>query len=180
VVAEYLKASDAAAHTPLKERRDRFGDGRFRFEQITVLDAGGLPRAYAITGEDCFLRLTLTTPEADHVLPSPLDVAVIVRDAQGQKLTELTTWFTNASPRSVAAARQLCCHVPRLPLLAGQYRIDLWCGAGDNTYDRIADAALLRVEQGNYFRNYADARTPRADKHGCIMIPQSWREQEAL
>jgi hypothetical protein len=55
----------------------------------------------------------------------------------------------------------------------------LWCGAGEDTYDQIDDAILLRVEQGNYFRNYADARTPSADKQGCIMIPQAWLKQEA-
>lgn len=179
VVTAYLEASETAAHTPLRERNDRLGDGRFRFEQLTVLDADGRPRPYAVTGEDCFVHLTLTTPDVDQVLPSPLDVAVIVRDAQGQKLTELTTWFTNASPRSVAEARELRCRVPRVPLLAGQYRLDLWCGAGEDTHDYIEDAALFQVEQGNYFRNYADARTPRADKQGCIMIPQSWRTEEA-
>ncbi|HTU22597.1 MAG TPA: ABC transporter ATP-binding protein [Gemmataceae bacterium] len=179
VVAEYLKAGDAVAHTPLKERRDRGGDGRFRFEQLTILDGDGQPRAYAITGEDCFIDLTLTTPEGDRVLPSPLDVAISLRDSQGRKLTEFTTWFTNASSRRVAAARRLRCHVPRLPLLAGQYRIDLWCGAGDDTHDHVEYAAILRVEEGNYFRNYADARTPRAERQGCIMVPQTWLEPEA-
>jgi lipopolysaccharide transport system ATP-binding protein len=179
VVTEYLQASEAAARTPLTERHDREGLGRFRFEELTLLDAGGRPRAYAVTGEDCYVRLSLATAERDAALPSPLDVAVIIRDSQGQKLTELTTWFTNASPRRVAATRQLCCHVPRLPLLAGQYRIDLWCGWGEDTHDEIADAALLRVEPGNYFRNFADARTPTAEKQGCIMIPQRWLSEEA-
>ena len=69
--------------------------------------------------------------------------------------------------------------MPRLPLLTGQYQIDLWCGAGDDTHDHVQYAAMLRVEPGNYFRNYADARTPRADKQGCIMVPQTWVQPEA-
>jgi lipopolysaccharide transport system ATP-binding protein len=174
VVTEYLKASDAVVHTPLTDRHDRAGDGRFRFEELRLLDAAGQPRGYAVTGEDCYVVLKLVTTERDAALSSPLDVAVVIRDGQGQKLTELTTWFTNASPRRVAEVRQLCCHVPHLPLLAGQYRIDLWCGSGEDTQDEIADAALLCVEPGNYFRNYEDARTPSAEKQGCIMIPQRW------
>ncbi len=174
VVAEYLEAGAAAACTPLSQRRDRRGLGRYRFEELSLLDAAGRPRAYAVTGEDCYVRITLATPDAGTVLASPLDVAIILRDSQGQKLTEMATWFTNAGLRTVAAARELYCLVPHLPLLAGEYRIDLWCGSGEDTQDVIADAAVLRVAPGNYFRNDADARTPRADKHGCIMIPQRW------
>ena len=71
-------------------------------------------------------------------------------------------------------AREVCCLVPRVPLLAGQYRIDLWCGTAGETQDWILDAAMLRVEQGNYFRNYDDARLPTAERQGDIMIPQVW------
>jgi lipopolysaccharide transport system ATP-binding protein len=174
VVTEYLKAGAAATGTPLSQRRDREGLGRFRFEELSLLDAAGRPCAYAVTGEDCYVRLLLATPGTDTALASPLDVTIALCDSQGYKLTELTTWFTNASPRTTAEARELYCHVPHLPLLAGEYRINLWCGAGEDTQDRIVDAAILRVEPGNYFRNYENACTPRADKQGCIMIPQRW------
>ncbi|HWG41388.1 MAG TPA: ABC transporter ATP-binding protein [Gemmataceae bacterium] len=174
VITEYLKAGDAALHTPLTERHDRRGKGRFRFADLTLLDSEGQPCAYAVTGEDCYLRLSLSVSDPDAAMMSPLDVAVIIRDGQGQKLTEVSTWFTGSSPRTVAAARELYCQVPHLPLLAGQYRIDLWCGSAGQKEDVITDAAVLRVEPGNYFRNYEDARTPRAEKHGCIMIPQRW------
>ena len=71
-------------------------------------------------------------------------------------------------------ARELWCLVPRVPFLAGEYRIDLWCGTLGETQDWILDAAVLRVEEGNYFRNYDDARLPTAEEQGDIMIPQVW------
>jgi len=135
VVAEYLKVSDALDGVPLADRRDRTGDGRFRFEEFRLLDARGRPASGMVTGEDCYLCLRLSTPPAAGGMTSPLDVAVVVRDFQGRKLTEVTTFFTNSSPKTVAEAREVCCMVPRVPLLAGQYRIDLWCGTAGGTQE---------------------------------------------
>ncbi len=174
VVAEYLKVSDQTDGVPLTERRDRTGDGRFRFEDFRLFDAAGEPTLFAVTGEDVYFSLRLQTPPLDAPMPWPLEVAVAIRDFQGTKLTEVTNHFTASCPRSPADARELSVLVPRLPLLAGQYRVDLWCGTGGETQDWVLDAAILRVEPGNYFRNYDDARLPSAEKQGCIMIPQQW------
>jgi lipopolysaccharide transport system ATP-binding protein len=173
VVAEYLKASDQPDGVPLSERRDRTGDGRFRFEEFRLLDAHGRPAAGVTTGEDAYICLRLSTPPPAG-MTSALDVSVSIRDFQGRKLTEAATHFTNSSPKTVSEAREVCCLVPRVPLLAGQYRIDLWCGTMGETQDWILDAALLRVDEGNYFRNFDDARLPTAERQGDIMIPQVW------
>ncbi len=173
VVTEYLKAGDAAAHTPLSERHDRAGEGRFRFEELTLLDAGGRPRPYAVTGEDLYLRLRLSTPD-DGPLPAPLEIGIAIREPQGLRITEVGSHFTGESPTTGAAAREVTCYVPRLPLLPSQYRLDLWCGIMGETEDYILDGAVLRVEPGNYFRNFQDARSPVTDKNGYCMIPQHW------
>jgi lipopolysaccharide transport system ATP-binding protein len=174
VVAEYLKVSEAGEGTPLSQRKDRVGDGRFRFEEFRLLDANGQPANCLVTGEDGYVCVRLSTPPPGTAMATSLDVAVIFRDFQGNKLTEVTTYFTNSSPRTLAEAREVRCLIPRLPILAGQYRIDLWCGTVGETQDWVFDAALVRIEQGNYFRNYQDARVPTAERQGPIMIPQVW------
>jgi lipopolysaccharide transport system ATP-binding protein len=177
VLAEYLKAAEAPDGVPLADRRDLAGDGRFRFAGFRLLDAAGKPTAHAVTGEDCTLCLTLSTPPPGTALTSPLDVAVSIRDYHGRRLTEVATWLTGSSPRTVAEARELRCLIPRLPLLAGQYRVELWCGTAGETQDHVHDAAVLRVEPGDRFRNPADARRPTAERQGCVMIPQQWLAQ---
>ena len=173
VVTEYLKASDAAAHTPLSERHDRVGEGRFRFEELTLLDANGRPRAYAVTGEDLYLRIRFRVPH-DGPLAAPLEIGIAIREPQGLRITEVGSHFTGQSPMTGAQAREIVCHVPRLPLLPSQYRLDLWCGIMGETEDYLLDGAVLRVEPGNYFRNLKDARSPVTDKNGYCMIPQDW------
>jgi lipopolysaccharide transport system ATP-binding protein len=176
VVARYLEATDTAAATPLGERRDRCGEGRFRFEEVVLLDGEGRPRAYAVTGEDLYLKLRLRVP-TDGPLPSPLEIGVAIREPQGLRITEVATHFTGESPTTGAAAREMVCFVPRLSLLPASYRLDLWCGVMGETEDYLLDAAVLRVEPGNYFRNARDARVPETDKNGYCMIPQHWGVQ---
>ena len=174
VIAEYLKVNETMAAMPLSERQDRSGDGRFRFADIGLQDVNGTPVAYAVTGEDCHIVVKITPPPSGIPMSNPLDVAVILRDIHGYKLTELATHFIGRSPTTHAAVRELRCRVPRMPLLAGQYRVDLWCGTCGETQDWLLDAATLRVEQGHYFHYFDDARLQTAEKNGCIMIPQQW------
>jgi lipopolysaccharide transport system ATP-binding protein len=176
VVARYLEASDTAAATPVGERRDRSGEGRFRFEEVILLDGEGRPRAYAVTGEELYLKFRLRVP-TDGPLPSPLEIGIAIREPQGLRITEIASHFTGESPATGAAAREITCFVPRLPLLPASYRLDLWCGVLGETEDYLLDAAVLRVEPGNYFRNSKDARVPETDKNGYCMIPQHWGVQ---
>jgi lipopolysaccharide transport system ATP-binding protein len=173
VVTEYLKSGDAAATVPLAERRDRTGEGRFRFEEFTLLGPDGRPRAYAVTGEDMTLKVKIRVPD-DGPLPSPLEIGIAIREPQGTCVTEVGSHFVGRSPRTGAEAREVSCLVPRLPLLPAQYRLDLWCGVMGETEDYILDAVILKVEPGNYFRNDKDARLPVTGKSGFCMIPQVW------
>ena len=140
---------------------------------MTILDGAGQPRPYAVTGEDMYLRLRLKVPD-DGPLLAPLEIGIAIREPQGLRITEVGSHFVGQSPTSGAAAREVMCFVPRLPLLPTQYRLDLWCGIMGETEDYILDAVMLRVEAGNYFENFKDARMPVTDKNGYCMIPQRW------
>jgi len=173
VVAEYLKLNDNLASIPLTHRKDRTGEGRFRFEEVAFLDGDGRVCPYAVTGEDLYLRLRIRVPDEGPLL-SPLEIGIAIREPQGLRITEIGSHFVGQSPRSGAAAREVICHVPRLPLLPCLYRLDLWCGIMGETEDYLLDAVMLRVEEGNYFGNFKDARLPVTDKNGYCMIPQRW------
>jgi hypothetical protein len=107
-------------------------------------------------------------------MSAPLDVAILIRDDRGQRVTTLASFFTDESITGSNQVREVFCFVPRLPLLAGQYRLDLWCASSSQLQDELDDAATLRVEPGNYFGAKKDTRLPVASKHGACMIPQRW------
>ena len=172
VLAEYRRGMTVALQTPLAERTERTGQGRFRFRDFYLLDGTGNPVEFGVTGDDLVVGLRLDTP--DGAFPPPLEVSVGFFDRAGNKLTELGTHLTGHNPRSASEARHFRCRVPRLPLLAGEYRVDLWCGMATETEDWLREATVLRVEPGHYFGNRGDARLPTTEVQGCIMIPHGW------
>ena len=174
VVVEYLSMVESVRSTAIADRADRIGVGRFRFVDLELLDAQGRPCDFVITGEDVGVRMRLKASGDEISLSAPLDFSIIIRDAHGNRVTSLSSFFTGSSPTSLEGACEVTCYLPRLPLLAGQYRLDLWCGISEETQDKIWDAAVLRVEQGNYFGNADDVRLPVPELHGCCMIPQIW------
>ena len=124
--------------------------------------------------DGCRMRLKASGDEIS--LSAPLDISIVIRDVHGNRVTSLCSFFTASSPTSLEGACEVTCYLPRLPLLAGQYRLDLWCGISEETHDKIWNAAVLRVEQGNYIGNADDVRLPVPELHGCCMIPQVWRD----
>jgi len=107
VVAEYLAGQRRpSAPCPWPREFDRSGAGRFRFEELTILNAKGERRGLRRPGEDLTIRLRLATPGLDAPCPHPLDVASRYPRLPGQRITELASYFTASSPTSVATQRE--------------------------------------------------------------------------
>jgi len=172
-VEEGLKAYQATiekmAALPLRERRDRSGGGGLRFVdlQIESDDADGV----VATGRSCRFRVTLErTPTAAAGAARPVDVAVILRDADRRRLTTLSTHFIGASQPLADRQSTLDFEIPRLPLLGGKYYVDLWCGIGAMEEDVIGDAAIFEVRNAIYYPEASDLRLPRQDWHGPVLL----------
>jgi len=177
VVSKYLEAIDEAGLVPIAERTDREGAGQFRFESLAILDDKGRPLDFAVMGEDVYFRVRFTIPEPKMNMPVPLEVGILIRNHLDSIVTTLASFFTDESPIGIENVRELTCFVPKLPLVAGQYRLELWCATSMENQDWLKNAATLRVEEGNYFRSSHTWR-PRADWHGCIVIPQKWYDSK--
>jgi len=173
VVSEYLKTIDSVSVVPIAERTDRTGAGKFRFESLVILDNQSRHCDFGVTGKDLYFRLQFATPSSDVIMSVPLEIGILIRDHHDTLITTLASFFTDESPIGIKNVQEVTCFVPKLPLLAGQYRIDLWCATSAEEQDWLKNAAILRVETGNYFRS-SQTWQPRADRHGCVVIPQKW------
>jgi lipopolysaccharide transport system ATP-binding protein len=170
--AEGLKAYQAAleetAALPLHERRDRGGNGGMRFVDIAI---DSIDADVVTTGRSCRFRVSLErTPAAAAGASRPVDVAVILRDADRRRLTTLSTHFIGASQPLAAGRTSLDFEIPRLPLLGGKYHVDLWCGIGAVEEDVIGDAAVFEVRNAIYYSEATDLRLPRQDWHGPLLL----------
>ena len=179
VVSEYLNRIDTVYVVPIAERTDRQGAGEFRFDSLIFLNNQGSQRDFAVTGEDLYIRMRFKTPKPTMNISIPLDIGIIIRDYQDSLVTTLASFFTDESPCGIENVREVTCFVPKLPLLAGQYRLDLWCATSNEVQDWLQNAAILRVEAGNYFHSSHTWR-PRPDRHGSIVIPHKWYDSKFL
>ncbi len=173
VVEKYLKSNYSTNQVPISQRLDRKGNGYIKFDSLMLQDKNGVQLLYGTTGKDLQFQVKFKVLERQATKLVPLEIGIIIRDYQGTIITTLASFFTNESPKGIDNNSHITCTVPNLPLLEGQYYIDLWCATSSETQDAIENAAIFHVEAGNYF-NSTHAWQPRSDRHGKVVMKQKW------
>ncbi len=154
----------------LATRTDRRGLGNYRFSRISTAEHGGSGENI-LTGEP--VRFVVEINRLAPGRTTKVDVAIVVRDNFGTCLTTLASHFIGCSPEIDAKTTRVQFCLDRLPLLAGRYRLDLWCGTANDEQDVLQDALIFDVNPGSFFTDVADYRLPRADRHGSIAVQYS-------
>ena len=173
VVTKYLESNYTISQVPISQRNDRKGAGQIKFESLVLRDEVNKQLDFATTGDNLHFHLKFSILEIKATQKVPLEIGIIIRDNQGSIVTTLASFFTDESPKGVDNNHEIICNVPKFPLLAGQYYIDLWCATSSETQDWLENAITLQVESGNYF-NSAHAWLPRSVRHGKMIIEQKW------
>jgi lipopolysaccharide transport system ATP-binding protein len=159
-------------------REDRSGLGFLRFNSMQLegeVNAGGLD--VIATGNQLSIGLELQLARGATAPKRPIDLAVIVRDSRGQKVTTFANFFTGQCllPSFYEDRWRLSCVVNDLPLLPGEYNLDLWCAHGSELIDFVPDAQVLTVSSCAAIIS-DDARKPIAHKHGSVFVAHNWLE----
>jgi lipopolysaccharide transport system ATP-binding protein len=66
------------------------------------------------------------------------------------------------------------CALRRLPLMPGQYHINVYCTVNGVLADWVQDAATITVEPGDYF---GTGKLPPSS-HGGLLVGQEWNLRE--
>ncbi|GAI92971.1 unnamed protein product, partial [marine sediment metagenome] len=62
------------------------------------------------------------------------------------------------------------CTVPRVPLLADRYVVELWCAVRGETSDKIK-VGFIDMVDGDF---YGTGKTMNRRKHGVFQVDHSW------
>ena len=125
--------------------RERLGDGGVRVAQAWLLQTDGTAGAAYRSGDWAVLTL---------LIKAQLDVRAVsggceLRNRHGQVVFATGLRVTQLLIAELAAGETCLVTIRfRLELQAGQYTLDVGCGAGsnaDNTWDRVLNAAVLEV-----------------------------------
>ncbi len=161
-VTRYLASASQAPTLSILDRSDRKGDGRLRILRVD---------AQMRTGEPSSLRFEYV---ADQPLPH-VSILVGIYTMRGEGTLWLSTDVTGSNFEEIPARGILVCSFDRGCLMPGRYTVNVHCSVGGTVADYIADAAVVDVQEGDFF---ATGKLPPPG-HGSVLVQHKWSVESA-
>jgi lipopolysaccharide transport system ATP-binding protein len=171
VIEHYVRSLQSDTGTMLRDRTDRDGTGRLRFESI-AFEVDGNPTDVAICGSDFEIAIDYLTEDGAPL--RNVNVALSISTMLGETMLLLSTNNTGTMIREVPGEGSLRCAVPRLPLPPGRYLINIFADIGGETVDWIQRASELTVIEGDFYGTGSTGHTP---SHPAVMVDHAWRAE---
>jgi len=170
VIQEYMIASREQGdwHTAIRDRKDRGGNGYFRFTGFHIRNTKKEPQVSVISGESVELVLSYQMDEID------IKNAVLyiwVRDAFTKGMISLSNKWVGQDLTDLSQSGQIVCKLPRFPLRAGTYYLDLGADINGAKADRVLRAVTLDVIGGRF---YTTGIAPTHANDGDFLVDHSW------
>jgi len=166
----YLSGAPAAGQPSLRERTDRSGNQRLRFTGLRFCAPAGQTDTF-LTGQDFRLEMDY---EAQGRLRH-VSVSVPFFTLLGQSVFVTWTRVSDGDFETLPPRGTFILEIPRLPLRAGTYTVNLYCEVNGLLADWVKEAARFHVVEGDYF---GSGRMPPAG-HGLIVVDHRFSYEEA-
>jgi lipopolysaccharide transport system ATP-binding protein len=168
VIEEYLSRSRANAALAVSARKDRKGNGRVRFTNVSVLNDRHEVVETVSSGQDISISLEYEIRDSET-----LDNAIVqinFSGVLGQPLFACLSRASNRGSLALAPGARVLCHIPRLPLMSGIYTYSIWCKVGETLEDLVSDAGKLSVAEADYF---GTGKLP-PNRVGDFLVAHTW------
>lgn len=171
VIDRYLAASSHGrqkTNTLIQEFRPSWA--RPLITSARLLDSTGQEQTTFSLGSDITLELTFDTQDEPDLKAPVMGVIInhTTLGVAGGVNTRMTDFRADGGPYATATMR---CQLKRLPLLQGQYTIDLWLGDGSVDLDSLTGYLSLHIEDTDV---YGTGRTPFAHM-GMVYLDPHWQ-----
>jgi lipopolysaccharide transport system ATP-binding protein len=147
-------------------RRDRGGGAVPIMQTVTLKDAHDRPTTSFPMGGSVFI-------EVEFEAPSPLSpvLGIVVKTDTGGSVFGIDNRIVKGFQFDKVERGTIVCQLDRLPLMPGQYSIDLYLGDQHSSLDWVEDAVSFTVISANVF---GTGRLP--PRHcGAFVWPAKWR-----
>jgi lipopolysaccharide transport system ATP-binding protein len=135
---------------PVSERIDRKGDGCIKFTSLHWENTTGSTVTTLSNGNDYNLVLNYECP--DGLNKKNVFVSYLIKDSLGTPLFVFQSDFKNQNFPEIPPKGRFICHVPRLPLVAGEYGLNIFTSIDGQTCDSLDDAAKVNVIDGIFYQ----------------------------
>jgi lipopolysaccharide transport system ATP-binding protein len=147
VVSKYLaKARSVGAEQNLDDRLDRSGVGDCRFIALEIKGRNGPPQ----TGGAIEFVASIAGLE-QQMANSSFSLRIAIRDSMERVVTVLANELTGEHLEASPASCRIVCSIDRLPIMPGNYIVDLSLRARGELQDKVFHAAAFEVLPGDFF-----------------------------
>jgi lipopolysaccharide transport system ATP-binding protein len=168
VIERYVVSVRDDARMSIRARTDRHGDGALRFTGVEVLG----PTGAALAGDDVDVRLEYEAPgELKNVM-----ISIGVNGLLGEPLFLCSTQLTGERMQTAPESGTFVCTIPRLPLTAGRYSVNVYAEVNGVLADWMRNAATFDVVASDFF---GTGQLPPGT-HGQFLVEHSWSLREDL
>ena len=163
-VASYLRSLERSSSSRLLDRQDRDPHGRYeiRVSEIEVSAADG---GVTATGKPAVFVFRLAGTAG------ALACRFVVFDQLGLPVATFDSRVPSAEDAHDATAAEIVCEVDDLPLLPGEYRIDVEVYGNGVLQDGLEAATHFQVEEGTM----RGRPVPLENVYGRVFVPHRWR-----
>jgi lipopolysaccharide transport system ATP-binding protein len=168
VVSGYLEEVSLTRSIPLRDRKDRQGEGHVRLVGYSFLDGQGRSTEVIASGQDLSILLSFEATNSGQL--GGLVFGIGIFTLQAQNLIQCSNELVGVEFDKLPNSGQVMCRLPRLPLAPGMFSINFIVRRRGVIEDWIQDAGQLAVEAGDFF---GTGRLPPAT-HGGLLINQEW------
>jgi lipopolysaccharide transport system ATP-binding protein len=153
-----------ASNTPIEERKDRNGSGHLQFSNLCWHTPND---DILITGKPAKMEIQIKSKISDV---RDLHIRLNIVSSEGLFITTLSNLYSGYSIANADKISTLYCNLPKLNLIEGNYSIMASIFANGQLQDRVREAMIFEVVQGDFFDT---GRVFSRRKEG-VETPQQW------
>ena len=168
----YIDSISQKSLTPLRDRKDRQGEGKIRITGFFILNNDGNQQVVLISGQWVEFQIHyeyLNEKRFDNV---SADISISL--TSGRFITLLSNSFSSRSFDQISKKGRFSCIINKLPLSQGDYIFNLLIRQNDVMQDWVKDAVTVTVEGGDFF---GTGKLPPTTHNGAL-FEQEWKYLE--
>ena len=150
IIDHYLNSLNNLSKAPIHERNDRIGTQKISFSDLEILTNQYIKVNSVLSGKSIRIRVHYKKNVAEELKNCRISIAIT---KEFRPYIVLDSELVESTPLNLTNSGYIDFNLAELPLSKGIYSLILYIESNNQVLDCIEDAALLIVEDGNYYGN---------------------------
>ncbi len=167
-IKHYMLLANQTARTSIYDRLDREGEGKIKVTDIKFSNSNKQDIEELITGQQLFIHISYQC--INTFIGQKISVALAFYGDDGILYTVVNSENTGVVYDNVRGSGELVCSINKLPLMEGNYFINVSINENGITQDWVQEATTISVIAGDFYGTGKINPT----SHKSILIDNTW------